>query len=179
MCAARSLGETFCFSLVLPLSAVLSTWTSSLKIPLNSSGGQRVRRGKESNFRKRILASGLGKWWRNYWFIPEGKAAPQAVTEMPGQQLPAQKGLSITPENRAWHPYRMSVSSWPIPPPQSALGSALQREWRNEGVHQKVPEQGQEFHAQVARVYTVAANKAQSKWYQTPGTLGLKWERTA
>lgn len=84
-----SLEEAFCLSLVLPRSAVLSTWTSSLKIPLNSSGGQRVAKGKESNFRKRILASGVGKRWRNYWFTSEGKTDPPAATDMPGQQPPS------------------------------------------------------------------------------------------
>lgn len=169
-----SLEEAFCLSLVLPL-LVLSTWTSSLKIPLNSSGGQRVGRGKNL-----ILEKGS---WLVGWGKVEGTTDSQQKEKQTHQLLqtcldcslhPVQKGLSITPENSAWRPCSVCLLLAHALLHQDALGKALQREWVNEDVYKKVPEVGQDYESCVARLHV------STLWqmvYQTLSisTLGLKW----
>lgn len=138
-----SLEEAFCLSLVLPLSVVLSTWTSSLKIPLNSSGGQRVGRGKNLILEK-------GSWlvgWGNVEGTTDSRQKEKRIQQLLQTCLdcslhPVQKGLSITPENSAWRPCSVCLLLDHALFHQDALGNALQREWVNEDVPKKVPEVG-------------------------------------
>lgn len=149
-----SLEEAFCLSLVLPLSVVLSTCTSSLKIPLNSSGGQRVGEGKNLILEKGSRLVGWGNVEGTTDSRQKEKQTHQLLQTCLDCSLhPVQKGLSITPENSAWRPCSVCLLLAHAPLHQDALGNALQREWVSENVH-KNPEVGRDCESCVHGLHT-------------------------